>query len=425
MSAYVAGDAAAHLLAETVLGAVDSDRVKDLPEALGRLALVEASLGRRATPLATIAKARQAATRVTDPPMRARLDAELDRAEATVIAGADPRKARILVRSARQGHFGSIPVDDAALLLTGARLAMHMGDSADAAQDIASAVEKVRALAPGAEGQQARQLVAMLRDAHHLLIELALARADTASAFAHTVSLASITPGSGRPHDALTGVLPADVGETRLVVLDDRVLTWMRVGNNRELASAALSRNELTALAARFVNVVHSGDDTLTVRRLGAQLFTLLFGEHEGLLRNVTTLDVHADDVLMGLPLAVLTDAKGQWLAERFSIRYVTGSVAGKRFPRRNSASAPLLVGDPAWQRSDFPGLEPLRWADEEVRQIGDLYPPEMVLSGSEATKSALLERMQAHQEKKQSLLRELHVADRFLAGAAEPASGP
>jgi pyruvate kinase len=38
---------------------------------------------------------------------------------------------------------------------------------------------------------------------------------------------------------------------------------------------------------------------------------------------------------------------------------------------------------------------------------------------------ASILERMQAHQEKKQSLLRELHIAEHFLAGREPSASAP
>jgi CHAT domain-containing protein len=56
------------------------------------------------------------------------------------------------------------------------------------------------------------------------------------------------------------------------------------------------------------------------------------------------------------------------------------------------------LIGNPAWKRSDFPGLEPLKWADEEVRQIAALYPRRTVLSGAQASKLALLDAMAEHE---------------------------
>ena len=388
--------ASAHLLKEAVLAGAEGNRPKDVPESLGRLSLAQVAMGRRDIATATIARARAGATRVDDAAMRSRLDAELHRAEAQVVAAVDPGRATVLIDSARR-YFATIPLDDGPLLLRRARLALRTGDSARAEGDLADAIRTMRSLAPAIAPGQARQLAAGLRDAHRTLIELALARGDTTRAFSETVSLPTIGPRepAGQPP---VGPVVAGRAELRFVVLPDRVLSWMRVGGRRSLTQSVMTREELTARIARFINLVRASEDTAQVRLLGNELYRSLLAAHEGTLESVTSIDVHTDGVLADLPLAVLTDDGERFIVERFAIRYVVPTGSRQSLGAAKTVSrGPLLIGDPAWRRADFPGLEPLRWADEEVRQIAALYPMHTLLSGADATKKALLEAMPQH----------------------------
>ncbi len=385
--------ASAHLLHEAVLA---GHRPKDVPESLGRLSLAQLAMGRRDLATSTIARAREGATHVDDSAMRSRLDAELHRAESQIVAATDPARAMMLVDSARR-YFSAIPMDDGPLQLWRAQLALRTGDSAGAQRDLAAAIRTMRGLAPTIESGQGRQLVAALRDAHRTLIDLALARGDTAGAFAETISLPSIGPREPIGAPSVRPVAPGQA-ELRFVTMPGRVLSWIRVGENRSLAQWVMTREELTVIVARFINLVRSGENTAHVQLLGNQLYRALLAAHESSLAGITSIDVYTDGVLADLPLAVLTDDHERLIVERFAIRHMVS--AG---PRQSPVAAktvsrgPLLIGNPAWRHSDFPGLEPLRWADEEVRQIASLYPRHTVLSGDGATKQALLAAMPKH----------------------------
>jgi CHAT domain-containing protein len=388
--------ASAHLLNEAVLAGAEGSRIKDLPESLGRLSLAQVAMGHRELAMSTIARARQVATRVEDVAMRSRLVAELDRAEAQVVADVDPARAIMLVDSAR-AYFATIPVDDGPLLLRRSWLAVRTGDPGRAEVNLADAIRTMRRLASAVTPEQARQLVSTLRDAHRTLIELALARGDTARAFSETVSLPSTSVReSGRlPTAEHVG---SGVAQLRFVMLPSKVLSWIKVGDKHSLAQSLLAREELGSRIARFVNLVRSGEDAASMRALGNELYRSLLGAHESRLEGVSAIDVYTDGVLADLPIAVLTDDRGRFMVERFAISHVVTSetrktALGAKIATRGS----LLIGDPAWRRADFPGLEPLRFADDEVRQIAATYPRRTLLLGSFATKQAVVEEMPKH----------------------------
>ena len=387
--------AAATLLAEAVLSAADGARVKDIPETLGRLALAQVSMGRTDAAARTIARARGLAKAVVDAAMKSRLDAELDRAELRLVERRDPKRALSLVIAARR-YFATIPVDDIELQLTGAALALRIGDSTRAGQMLDSATREVRSLAPTRTGQDARDLVSLLGDAQRQRIALALSRGDTSRAYALTVALPELGPvGMRDARTAPRGVPPGHV-ELRFVVLPDEVLTWVGTGESRRVTRTTLRRDALVASVVRFRELLRSGDDTTAVRDAGHRLYRTLLSALPANLGASARLDVAADGVLGDLPIALLSDDDGRYLLERFAISYLVPGPAMKG--RANRATrVPLLIGDPAWRRADFPGMEPLRHADAEVTQLAALYDGAMPVRGDAATRDALLRELPSH----------------------------
>ena len=390
--------AAAHLLSEAVLLSEASPRAKDLPETLARLAVVQRELGDEAAAAASVSRARPLLARVTDSAMRSRLEAELARAESRLVAEREPARALALVDAARR-HFLSIPLDDARLLGSRARLQLALGDSASAERDLATSMRLTRSLAESASPAQTRQLEALLREGRRTLIEVALARGDTGAAYAESVALTSLEgPGAGVVQR--TAAL-GEVGgaELRFVVSRDFVLSWATSPRGRSLVRVPIARDSLAAVVSRLVNLTRLGDDTTTVRVVGGALHASLIAPHAGVLVGATRLDVHMDDVLHDLPLGVLADDGGRALGDRFAIRYRLPTGGRQRGGAgKVAARGALLVGDPAWRREEHPELEPLRLAAAEVERVAALYPGATVLTGQAATKAALLAALPRHE---------------------------
>lgn len=388
-------NAALHYTSEAVLVAGTSDRVKDLPEALGRMALAQVALGERAGAERSLARARSLVAAVADTAMRSRLAAELARAELQLVRDRDPEGGVALVNEARR-YFASNPIDDAPLLYARGVLALRTGDSSAALVDLANSVRLSRSQAPNVTPQEARALLSTLRDAQRTLVAVALARGDTVAAYAETARLPSLAlQESSAP--VVASALAKGRAELRFVTLDDRVLVWVRGSGRATVAVVPMRTDSLRVQLARFIDVLRAGEDTTRARDLGRAFYRDFIAPHERQLADITALDVYTDGVLGDLPIGALVDDRGRWLGERFAIEYVVPAGRRRGGGGKVTSSVPLLVGDPSWRREEHPGLEPLRWAEEEVRQVAALYPKSTVITGRAATKATLLAEMPRH----------------------------
>jgi CHAT domain-containing protein/tetratricopeptide (TPR) repeat protein len=385
--------AAAHLLGEATLSARQSRRAKDLPEVLGRLAVVQAALDRTDAALHTIADARKAAIPIDDALMRSRLDAELDRAEALALAPRNAGRALALIESSRT-HFASIAIENAALLMEGGRLARTLGRPNLAEHMLDSAINDVRAFAVSATGQQARDLDIVLQGAQHTLFELAYSRHDTTLALRRATEL---WRAGHRTSLAATGNLRAGEGELRLIVTKDAVYSALRTSTGQRMVMTPIARADLRTLVGRFLNLLRIGDDSTTIRNLSRRLFDTLLLAHAPSLGGIESLTVYGDDALTALPVQLLTDESGRLLLERMAIRIAVPSVARLSPPEKLRSHGPLLIGNPTWRQADFPGLEPLRHANEEVRGVAAWYGGATLLTGVNASSDVVRRELSRH----------------------------
>jgi CHAT domain-containing protein len=326
--------------------------------------------------------------------MKSRLDAELDRAESAVLERTNPVEAIKLVDRARE-HFASIPSDDVHLLLARGRLSLAVSDTAAATSYLEQARSLSRALAPSAPPAQLRLLRGILRDAQHVMVELAVARNDTARAREAMLRLFEISATDRAPRAVLLPV-ESGVAEVRLAVLDRHLVSWLRVANEESFVVVPIGRDSLASNATRLRRALRGMKGDATHEESARELYRAVFGPHRRLLGAVERVDVYADGVLTELPYGALIDDKGRHLMERFAIRHMVATAAQNGGGKIRSG-VPLLIGDPTWKRSDFPELEPLRWAADEVRQIAGVYSESVVVPGGGATREALLRVLPHH----------------------------
>lgn len=367
-------------LQEASLMSARSSREKDVPEAGARLALGLAAIGERGRALTVLASARSRASRVGDPDMRARLDAELARSRAHVEVGRDPALALAYLDSSA-AFFRTIPVEHAGLLLMRSRLSLSIGDSTGATADLDAALDRIRTFAASPSPVVRRQTDALLRDAERGLVALALSRSDTAAAFAHTVAVSAV-PFSAPPTGA---------AEVRFVVLPDRMIVWLFTASSRAAVQVQTPPPVVAAQVTRFVNLVRSGDDPASAKTLGRLLYAELLGGHAAGLSGLRRIDIVPDDVIHDVPFAVLVDDSGRYVAERLATRILTAGTQVRAPAAKPKGRVHLLIGDPAWDRAMFPDLEPLRWAGREVASIDSLYADAVLLEGAAASKAGVI----------------------------------
>jgi CHAT domain-containing protein len=109
---------------------------------------------------------------------------------------------------------------------------------------------------------------------------------------------------------------------------------------------------------------------------------------------DATRLTVIADGEISGIPFDALRDARGgHYLVESFTVRFA-GSLREATWPQGGAPAAGseqvLLVANPAFSPREFPLLQPLAGAEEEVAAISRLYPQREVVPGPAATRERL-----------------------------------
>jgi CHAT domain-containing protein len=395
--------AAAAAVREGVLEARATGRVKDMPEALSRLASEEATLGDGARAKQTMALARERLSSIDDSVMHARIEAEVSRAEARVDSRENPRLA--LARWNRVAAYfvdAKIPSDEAKALVARAAVHLTLGDSPLAERDLSDATAIVgRFAGKGSSREVTRELVATQRDAYRQLVAVALARGDTGAAYEYAMLSRTTSPAQPHLKAMKASTVPAGTAVLDYLVLDDRTLLWTTTAAGRRLTVVPATRAELTELVAQFVNLIQQGEDTLSEHAVGGRLERLLLHPVRASLEAMgeKRLVLVADGPLAGLPFAALRDLKSRYLVQDFALSYAASSQPGSAalIDAPRNWRSPLFVGNPAWDRALFPELDELRRTGAEIQNIGALYTHPLVLGGPAASRSALLREIGRH----------------------------
>lgn len=370
--------------------AAGSDLPEAQAEALATLASAEARAGRGVPAAAHLTAARRALVRVHDPLMRERLTAQIATTEAAVAAAPAAARERL---TAAAGYFArqGIGIEQGPVLVQRAHLSLRLADTAAALADLATAAAMIDAQAADAATSWAeREMLEARRDVYHELVTISVARQDTARALEY----AERARGGGRRPPA-AGARVAAPGVTVLAYtpLADRLLVWQRSAAGARLTSVALPAERLELMVERFANLTASDADSAAARALGRTLFDLLVAPARPALRPGEELVVVTEGALDRLPFAALRDAGDGYLVERVAIRYASSldaAGAGAGQPGAPLARAPVIVGDPSFDRALFPELELLGDAAREVADVAAAHPASEVVQPGAATRSAV-----------------------------------
>ena len=373
---------AARVILREAVNQADAVRRKDRPEAVIRLASLEASLGRYQEASRLLREAATAPGVRDDTLLRQRLEIEDAAARAHVLAEQAPAEAiaqqgRVIEYSSRMG----ILVTLAPALATRARWHLAVRDTARAEQDLEAAGRAIEAQRVPIERSAARELAATRRTVYYTLVAIRLARGDTVGA------LAMAGHARGAVGDA-PRVAPGLIID--YTVLDDAVLAWTISQRGVRVRRVAASSAAVLARVERYEHLLEYDPDSIARNGEARALYSLLLVDV--LPDTVTEVTIVPDGSLGRLPFASLVDGHGHAVVERTAIRYAESVTdALRQRARRNSDGITLLIGNPAFSRQDFPDLEPLRGAAREIAAVRMRYGDPLILEGSSATRDTLL----------------------------------
>lgn len=194
--------------------------------------------------------------------------------------------------------------------------------------------------------------------------------------------------------------LPSGTKILEYSVLPDGTLIWVVGSGGLTVRKADITQAELNAKVAKYFDLVMSQKDDADETRQGKELYDLLIKPIEDLLSPGQQINIVPDKILNSLPFASLVTPSGRFLIQDYCITYspsstffvLASSRANKAYPGHFERL--LSVGNPAFDRSEFPFLDDLPTATREAREIAVNYDQARVLYGKAAKKEAVIEGM-------------------------------
>jgi CHAT domain-containing protein len=192
-----------------------------------------------------------------------------------------------------------------------------------------------------------------------------------------------------RPDEGRLAAPPGQVA-VEYALIGDTLLSWT-IGDSIRLWVQPLDRDT-------FQLTVERANAALELSRAPTQALRRLY---DWLIRPIrphlgspeTQLVIMADGEVAGVPFPALMDGD-RYLIQDYPLRFAaTLEDAARAAPRRTGPV--LLVGNPRFDTGQYPTLDPLPWASEEVASLASRYRNVVRLQESAATRDAFVAQMQ------------------------------
>ncbi len=322
--------------------------------------------------------------------------AHLSEAEAVLSLRSSPQHTRRALDSAAS-FFATVPLPFRVLpaLVGAAEASLAVGDAAGAVRRLEEAIRLLDRRRHSIRIEPRRAAVFdAARSAVDRLVLLKLAQDRPAEALAYMdrarASLAPAAGASGPEHPALRA--PEGEVAVEYARIADTLFVWTLSGSSVDITRIGMDTLRFTRTLEDLEARLQRGAPVEEVRPGLAVLYDMLIRPVEAHLgRRETPLVIIADGEIAGVPFAALfDDRRGRYVMEQHALRFAVSLREALRQPKRRSEGRALFVADPAFDRSRYPLLEPLRYARQEVGAIADAYPHRTVLAGHAATREAV-----------------------------------
>lgn len=198
--------------------------------------------------------------------------------------------------------------------------------------------------------------------------------------------------------DEIRSKIPGTSQIVEYALLEDRLVAWVISQEGVQTVDlkidTAVLRTDITDLAKLDRDRNSPADRRNAV---AARLYRALIAPLSKFLDPAKTLVIVPDKSLYYVPFAALVTDENKFLIEQFTVTYspssaifVTTSQKGP-FGGDRKAAKLLSIGDPDFDREEFPGLDPLDSARDEALQIKEMMPNSRVFIGKDATPEAFM----------------------------------
>ncbi|MGH9803072.1 MAG: CHAT domain-containing protein, partial [Blastocatellia bacterium] len=194
--------------------------------------------------------------------------------------------------------------------------------------------------------------------------------------------------------------LPANVQFVEYAFTENNLLIWVVTGGSLETVSIPVDRTRMQALVADYLAALKQREASGSLNTKARELYQLLIRPVESHLSKDRFLVLVPDGMLKAIPFAALVSPiTNRYLIEDYTLAVspsasILAQLMAQRETKRQAAESLLLVSNPRFNQTLFPGLKPLPGTDEEMLNLRSFYPDLRQLTGEQATKKALLELM-------------------------------
>jgi len=188
--------------------------------------------------------------------------------------------------------------------------------------------------------------------------------------------------------------LPDKAQVVQYGVLNEKVLIWVVSKDHFATVEKRIPQRELQKKVVDYLRVVRASNGTTEeLKSRAKELFDVLIKPAESLLDGNKTVYLVPDKFLNSLPFGTLiSTASGRFLLEDYrlevtpssSLLVILSEIAGNKEGTRNERL--LSVGNPQFDRNDFPSLSDLPSAAREAEQVAANYDSKRLLIGADAT---------------------------------------
>lgn len=198
--------------------------------------------------------------------------------------------------------------------------------------------------------------------------------------------------------------IPKDVDVVEYSLLTDRLLAWVVKQDSIRLVQTTITSDEIERMAHAFRKGLDNNIQNAELARLSSALYEKLIRPLETYLAHNSTVIIIPDKELHIVPFAALMDSRtGRYLIEDHAIAISPSASVFVRCLQRDRKLAvlgdagALAIGNPKFERANFPNLSYLPAAELEANKIAGLYPGSELLISERATKLAFLSKAGRH----------------------------
>ncbi len=195
--------------------------------------------------------------------------------------------------------------------------------------------------------------------------------------------------------------MPENVQIVQYAVLEKKILIWLISKEKAEVFPVEIEAEKLSEKVKTYLKLLpdQNEESQYQLKQISRELYDILINPLAGKLDEKKEICLIPHKILFHLPFAALETSEGDPFIKKFDVFYSPSAnvflLCTKNAGNKNKFSENeklLSIGNPAFDKTQFPDLQNLPAAETEARKIAAFYDDTQILTGENATRKNLLE---------------------------------